>query len=171
LGIDTFLGGSILTVMFDEHFPAALPYMLDFGALVGFIQLILGFRYLTGYPTEVQFFYCLAFATMAVMTVLGSNLYIVFVKGKRMIGGFFAVVGTVPCTLATVSFVSAYLGGVSVSLPLLPLLPWQVIWGAFFAASGIIASAMVAVSVGRRKRSHGEGESGCSAQVSKRQSG
>lgn len=152
LGIDIFLGGSIVTVMFDEQFPTALPYMLDFGSLVGFVQLVLGPQYLTGYPAEAQFYYCMAFAAVAVLSILGSNLYVVFVRRRIKIAGVLAVVATIPSTLVTVYFVSAYVNDVPVSLPTIPLLPWPIVWFAFFAASAIVGIAIVLVTKSRQSK-------------------
>ena len=152
LGIDILLGGSILVVLFDEHFPTGLPYILDFGALVGFIQLVLVPGYLTGYPAEVQFYYSMTYAAVAIMAVLGSNLYVVIVRRKKAIGAVFSIAATVPSVLAAIYFASAFVSDVSVTLPVLPLLPWPVIWGAFIGASAIIALAMAATTHGRTIR-------------------
>jgi hypothetical protein len=152
LGIDIFLGTSIATVAFDEHFPTGLPYMLDFGALVGFIQLVLGPRYLVGSPTEIQFYYCMTFATIAILAALGCNLYVTFIRGRRAIGGILAVGMTTPSILVSLSFVSAYVNNVYVSLPMMPLLPWMVVWSAFFGASGLVALATVMITYHKRIR-------------------
>jgi len=152
LGIDIFLGGSVIVIVFDEHFPVGLPYLLDFGALVGFIQLVLGPQYLTGYPVEMQFYYSAAFAVTAIMAILGSNLYVVFVRGRPRIGCAFAITATLPASLSTLFFMADYVNGVSASLPLLPLLPWPMIWGIFVTASAMIMTAMVAVTRKKGRR-------------------
>ena len=149
LGVDIFLGGSVLTVMFDDHFPTGLPYVMDFGALAGFIQLVLTPQYLTGFPEDVQFYACAVYAAIAVLAVVGTNLYVVFTRGERMLGGVLALPATIPSVLVTVFFVSAYLNEVQVALPTAPLLPWEVVWGAFFGASALILMAMVIAA--RRK--------------------
>ena len=143
LGVDIFLGGSIVTIMFDEDFPTGLPYVLDFAALVGLIQLALTPQYLTGYPVEIQFDYSVIYAVTAILAIAGSNLYLVLVRGRWMEGGAFAVTATVPSIIATPFFVSAYVNGVVVPLPTIPLLPWPFLWGAFFGASALIVGAMV----------------------------
>ncbi|HUI85772.1 MAG TPA: hypothetical protein VLY21_01285 [Nitrososphaerales archaeon] len=143
LGIDIFLGGSIITVIFDEHFPNGLPYIMDFGAVVGFVQLVLGPQYLTGYPTDVQFYYCTAYATIAVLAVVGSNLFVVFVRRRARVGGVFAIAGSLPSALAVLYFASAYVNGVAVMLPTIPFLGWPVVWGAFLGATAILLVAMV----------------------------
>jgi len=152
LGIDIFLGGSVIVIVFDEHFPVGLPYLLDFGALVGFIQLVLGPQYLTGYPAEMQFYYSAAFVVTAIMAILGSNLYVAFVRGRPRIGCAFAITATLPASLSTAFFMADYVNGVSASLPMLPLLPWPMIWGIFVAASAMIMAAMVAVTRKKGRR-------------------
>jgi len=152
LGIDILLGGSVMTVLFDEHYPAGLPYILDFGALVGFIQLVLVPGYLTGYPPEVQFYYSMAYAVVAITAVLCSNLYVAIIRGKRAIGAVFSIAATLPSLLAAIYFASAFVSDESVTLPVLPLLPWPVVWGAFIGASALIMLAMVATTYGKTIR-------------------
>lgn len=150
LGIDIFLGGSIVTVTFDEHFPSGLPYILDVGSLVGFLQLVMIPQYLTGFPTAMEFYYSSAYAIIAALAVLGSNLYLLFVRGKTMIAGVFAIAATLPSVLAVAYFISAYASGVAVSLPTMPSLGWTVVWGAFVGASAILVIAMAVITMGRR---------------------
>jgi len=151
LGVDLFLGGSVVTVVFDEHFPTGLPYVLDFAALVGLVQLALTPQYLTGYPVEMQFYYSAVYAVAANLAMVGCNLYLTLVRGRWMAGGAFAVTATIPSVLATPFFISAYVSDVVVPLPTIPLLPWAFVWGAFFGASALIVVAMVAVNKGQRK--------------------
>ena len=125
--------------------------MLDFGALVGFIQLLLVPQYLTGYPEEMQFYYCVSYTVVAVMAIAGLNLYVVLVRHERKIGMVFAGAATLPAFLCTVFFVSALLNGIPVSMPTIPLLPWPVVWGAFIGASGLMLAGMAAVRVRRRR--------------------
>lgn len=150
LGVDIFLGGSVVAVVFDEHFPTGLPYVLDFAALVGLVQLALTPQYLTGYPVEMQFYYSVAYAVAANLAIVGCNLYVTFVRGRWMAGGAFGVTATIPSALATPFFISAYVNDAVVPLPTFPLLPWAFVWGAFFGASALIVAAVVAVNRGKR---------------------
>jgi len=154
LGVDIFLGGSIVTIVFDENFPNGLPYVLDFAALVGLIQLALTPQYLAGYPVEMQFYYSVVYTLTANLAIAGSNLYLVLVRGRRVEGGAFAVAATVPSILATPFFISAYVNNVVVPLPTIPLLPWAFVWGAFFGASALIIAAMVTITRARQRKSH-----------------
>ena len=151
LGVDIFLGGSVVTVAFDEHFPTGLPYVLDFAALVGLVQLALTPQYLTGYPVEMQFYYSLAYAVMANVAVIGANLYVLLVRRERLVGGALAVSATIPSALATPFFVGAYTNGMVVPLRTIPLLPWVFVWFAFLGASVLIVAAMAVTIRGRRK--------------------
>ena len=151
LGVDIFLGGSIVTIVFDEHFPTGLPYVLDFAALVGLIELALTPQYLTGYPVEEQFYYSILYAVTANLALVGCNLYLALVRGRWMEGGAFAVAATLPSVVATPFFISAFVNDVVVPLPTIPLLPWAFVWGAFFGASALIVAAMVAFVRGKRK--------------------
>ena len=150
LGIDIFLGGSIGTILFDTDFPTGLPYIMDFGALAGFGQLLLDPLYLSGYPGDIQFYYSASFLVVALFSVLASNLYVVFAKDNRLAGGALAIMVTLPSVLSSIYFVSAYINNISVGLPLFPIIPWTVVWGAFFAASAFIFVAMVLLARGRR---------------------
>jgi hypothetical protein len=118
---------------------------------VGFLQLVVGSQYLTGFSAVMHFYYCTAYATVAVMAVLGCNLYVALVRRRIRIGGAIAIVATLPSLLSTAYFVSAYVNGVSVGLPMFPVLPWPVVWIIFFTASAMVVFAMVAVSYGRRQ--------------------
>jgi len=143
LGVDIFLGGSLATVIFDQEFPMWLPYSLDVCALAGFLQLYLGPNYLVGYPVNIQFYYSAAYASIAIMSLVVANLYLLLVKHERIISGVFAIMATVPSVLAMVYFVSAFVNDYVTPLPLFPLMPPDVIWGAFVAVVVILVIAMV----------------------------
>ena len=146
LGIDIFLGEGILTVLLDEHFPTGLPYVLEASALFGFVQLVLSSNYLSGYPAELQYYYCMAYAIIAAASVLATNAYLAFVRDEHILGGWFAIAGSAPAVLSLAFFASAYVNDVVVPLPLLPLMPLSVIYVAFFAATVLIVAAMVIIA-------------------------
>jgi hypothetical protein len=150
LGIDVFLGGSIGTILFDNDFPTGVPYIMEFAALAGFGQLILDPQYLSGYPDDIQFYYSTSFLVVALVSVLAANTYVVLVKGNRLVGGFLAIMVTLPSILSSIYFVSAYINNIVVGLPLFPIVPWIIVWVAFFTASLFIFLAMVFLVRGRR---------------------
>ena len=144
LSIDIFLGCSILVVVFDKDFPVGLPYILDFGALIGFAELLLVPNYLQGYPIEMQFYYSVAMSILAVLSVLGCSLY-AFFRHKPLIAGTITIAGTIPSALGLGYFASAWLNGEKVPLLTFPVMPWPVVWAAFLVASAIILAAMVTI--------------------------
>ena len=146
LGVDVFLGGSVVAVIFDEHLPTALPYLFDFGSMIGFLQLVFVSRYITTYSVALQFYYCAAFAAVAVVSVLGANLYVALVAKKVKAGLLFAAMASVPFSLTCLYLLSAFVNGISVTLPRLPFVSWTVVWGAFIAASAVLVLAAVAVN-------------------------
>jgi hypothetical protein len=151
LGIDIFLGSSIVVVLFDEEFPNGLPYILDFGALVGFVQLVMVPGYLESYPTEMQFYYSAAFATVAVLSVIACCLYVTF-RHRLLVAGTIAIAAAIPSVLSLLYFASAWLNGTQVPLPTFPRFPWPVVWAAFILASAIILVAMAVVVRGNRNK-------------------
>jgi len=142
LGIDLFLGTSIVTIMFDEHFPDALPYMLDLGAFVGLGELALGPGYLSGLSPDLQFYYSAGFATIAFLSILGANLYLFFIKKKHLLSGVFAIATTIPSFVAMIYFASSYVNDIQVGLPLIPAVSWVVADAMFLAAAVILAIVM-----------------------------
>ncbi len=143
LGIDIFLGASILTVMLDDNFRDAVPYILDAGAMFGFAQLLIGPGYLSGFSSDVQFWYCVGYATVAFSSVLAINLYLFFIKKRRFLSGFFAIGVCAPSFLVELFFISSYVNGISPALPLLPVMPWSTVYVAFFATTIIMIVMMI----------------------------
>ena len=153
LGIDFFLGASVVTIMFDEHFPDGLPYILDLGAIVGFTELVLGPGYLNGFLSDLQFYYSAGFATIASLSILGANLYLVFRKERYLLSGVFAIAATIPSFLAMLYFESSYVNGIQVGLPLIPVVSWSVVYVMFFVAAAILVIAMILTVLGKRESS------------------
>jgi hypothetical protein len=151
LGVDIFLGGSIATVIFDQEFAMWLPYAFDVCAVAGFLELYFVPNYLTGYPVEMQFYYCLAFAMIATLSILGANLYLFLVRHKGLLAGAFAIMATLPSVLSLAYFASDFVNGIVTPLPLFPIMPWKVVWAAFGIVSAILFLAMAA-SVRKSRR-------------------
>jgi hypothetical protein len=150
LGIDIFLGGSILVVVFDKDFPAGLPYILDFGSLIGFAELLLVPGYLQSYPIEMQFYYSVAMSILAVLSIFGCSLY-ALLRHRPLVAGTITIAGTIPAILGLAYFASAWLNGENVPLPAFPVLPWPVVWAVFLVGSAILLVAMVTIIRTSRK--------------------
>ena len=153
LGIDFFLGASIVTIVFDKHFPDGLPYILDLGAFVGFAELALGPSYFSGFSPDLQFYYSAGFAIIAFLSILGANLYLFFMKQEYLLGGVFAIAATIPSFLAIIYLESSYVNGIQVGLPLLPVVSWSVVYVLFFNAATILAIVMILTLLGKEESS------------------
>ena len=151
IGIDIFLGASIVTVLLDDHFPGGLPYILELGAFVGFAQLLLGPSFPATFSTTLQFYYCFAYSVLAALSVLGANLLLLFVKRKIFSSGFVAIVATAPSFLANLFFASAYVNGLSLELPILPVLPISWIYVIFFLTAALLLTLMIGVAYQAKK--------------------
>jgi hypothetical protein len=151
IGIELFLAGSIVTTLLEDYYPESLPYILDVGAFVGLIQLWFGPNYLSGLNEVLQFYYCIGFAVIALLSLVGANLYLFLAKRRAFLSGVFGLVVTVPACLVLLFFGSAYVNAIPVTLPPLPVLSWTEVYVLFFASAVILFSAM-AFLVYQRKR-------------------
>ena len=123
LGVDIFLGGSILTVLLDKHFPTALPYILDAAAMIGFGELLTGPSIITNIAPQLQFYYSFTYAMISVMALFALNLYLLFMRRRPYESAMLGVFATVPSALGILYFTSAFVNGLSISLPLVPVIP------------------------------------------------
>ena len=149
-GIDIFLGSSILTVLLDRHFPGPLPYILEGGALVGFAELIADPASLTSFSIELQFYYSFIFAMMSVLTLMATNLYLLFMRRRPFESGLLAICGTIPAGLGVFYFTSAFVNGVTLSLPLTPAVPIQEVYAMFGLSVALVAFSLAVFGRSRR---------------------
>lgn len=143
VGVDLFLGASIATVILEEYFPNALPYILDVGGFIGFVQLLVGPEYLSTFSDVMQFYYCIGFALIALMSLIGLNLYLLFLKRKSTLSSVFAITATIPASLIFLFLTSAYVNVIPVMLPPIPILPWTDVYIALFSSGSILVSMMI----------------------------
>ena len=149
LGIDIFLGASILTVLLDRHFPGPYPYVLEGAALIGFAELMSGPSFLTSLSTELQFWYSFIYAMIAVLSLFGTNLYLLFLRRRAFESAILGICGTVPAGLGILYFTSAFVNGLTVSLPLIPAIPIEGVYAMFGLSIGLVVFSLVVF--GRRK--------------------
>lgn len=151
LGVDFFLAGSIATIVFEERFPKAIPYLLIVGSFVGFSQLLLGPEYVNEMDDAIQFYYCASFALIAVASLIGLNLYLVFGRPEPMSktvmirGLLFCTALPVPATAGLVFFASAYVNDRFVTLPFLPVVPIAVVYIVVLGAMVVFCAVLAMV--------------------------
>jgi hypothetical protein len=154
LGIDIFLGASILTVLLDRHFPGPLPYVLEGASLIGFAELMAGPTFLNSFSTELQFYYSFTYALLSVLTLFATNLYLLFLRRKPFESAILGICGTIPAGLGILYFTSAFVNGLSLSLPLVPVIPIEGVYAMFGLSIGLIVFSLL--MFGRKARPVGE---------------
>ncbi|MDG7007217.1 MAG: hypothetical protein JRN06_03100 [Nitrososphaerota archaeon] len=143
LGIDIFLGASILTVLLEKHFPGSYPYILEGAALIGFAELMSGPSFLTSLSTELQFWYSFIYAMIAVLSLFATNLYLLFLRRRTFESAVIGICGTVPAGLGILYFTSAFVNGLTVSLPLVPVIPIEGVYAMFGLSIGLVVFSLV----------------------------
>jgi hypothetical protein len=143
VGIYLFLAGSIITVLFSEHYPRLLPHMLALGGIVGFALLWFGRDIWSG-TGDLQFYCCVGFAITAFVSLLLTNVYLLLVKKKRLLSAVFAIVITVPSCLILLFLLFAYSNAILLNLPLSPTLPSILIYTIFFVSLTILIIIVLA---------------------------
>ncbi|MDG6908435.1 MAG: hypothetical protein JRN20_21905 [Nitrososphaerota archaeon] len=144
LGVDVFLGASILTVMLDKHFPSGLPYILDIGSFVGFAELLVGPQYLASFSPALQFYYSFIYSLVAVLSMVAINLYLLFANRRRgEVIAAVAIFATIPSVLVVLFFASAYVNGLQVELPIIPALPIVTIYEFFLASASLVVGSLI----------------------------
>ncbi len=151
IGIDIFLGGGIITILFDQHFPSPFPYILEVTAFIGFAELAIGPSYLAGLSTTLQFYYSFTYSMIAAMGLLAANLYLLFVKNRPFESGLVATTATVPSFLANLFFASAYVNGLALELPVFPIVPISIVYVLFFASGGLLLSLVIGLVLQARQ--------------------
>lgn len=145
LGIDVFLAMSLLTCLLDKHFPSAIPYVYQLAALVGFGHLLVSRGFMAVFGIDMRFWYCIVYLLVAVANVIAANVYIAVIKRIRILALTLSGTVSFPTILLSFFFVSSYSNGMALSLPLLPLIPLQVVYvvlvlGAAVLGVGIVVS-------------------------------
>jgi len=133
---------SLLTAIFDEIFPKAVPYVLQIAALAGFGQMWVNYSVLSS-SVELRFWCGMLYLTIALITVLAVNFYIAFKKRLLGAAGFFLGAFTIPVTSVSYFFISSYVNGVAVSIPPLPMVPVEGLYIVFVLCIVILGLSVI----------------------------
>jgi len=144
LGIDVFLAISLLTCLLDKHFPSAIPYVYQLAALAGFGHLLVSKGFLTVFGVEMRFWYSIVYLLVAVANVIAVNVYIAVVKKMSNLALTFSGTVSFPTILLAVFFVSSYSNGMVLPLPLLPLIPIEIVYVALVLGAAVLGVGIVA---------------------------
>jgi hypothetical protein len=141
LGVDDFLLLSILTCLFD--FPTFIQYIYHISAFVGFGELWVNFAF--NFSEEIRFFACLGYLVIGLANVIFVNWYVHASNRKIMWTTTFLAVITIPSVFLGFLAASYYVNKIMISLPWLPLIPYEFI-PSILVACVVILIAGIAVS-------------------------
>jgi hypothetical protein len=119
LGIDFFLAMSLLTCIFDKHFPDKLAYLYQLVALAGFGQLLVTREFSASFPNYMRFWYSFIYLTIAVANIAALNAYLLFYKKAKTIAKLFSIIATAPTFIISTIFLYNY--ATEATHPIIPL--------------------------------------------------
>ncbi len=135
LGIDFFVGLSLLTCVMG-HFRRTVPYLYQAAAVFGYVNLWMSRQLLSTFGEYMRFSYCLLYLALALVNIVGINVYLAVVKQLWTLGKVFASSVTFPTTLIFAFFFSLYEG------ESFYVLTASLIFGAIVLGAGIAVMVM-----------------------------
>jgi len=127
MGINAFLAVSLLTSLFDERFPVAVPYVYEGAALAGFGQIWISYVFLSS-SVEARFWCGMLYLAVALVNIFSVNVYVAVNKKLLKVAGAFLATVTIPMAFASFVSISNYVNGLPMSLPPLPIVPVESIY-------------------------------------------
>jgi hypothetical protein len=143
LGIDIFLAISLLTCLFDKHFPAMLPYLYQLAALVGFGHLLVSRGFLEVFEEYTRFWYSVIYLAIALTNIVAVNMYLAFFRKQYTLAKVFLSAVTIPVYLVSILFISSYTQLATYPVMVFPTLGMDTI----FIAVVSLDTAVVSVGV------------------------
>ncbi len=143
LGIDFFLAISLLTCIFDKHFPDKLDYLYQLVALAGFGQLLVTHEFMPSFPNYMRFWYSTIYLIIALANILALNAYLLIFKKKRNFAKLFAVVATAPTVIISTLFLYNYASEAAYPLIPLPQISLDIMFISVFTFDVMVVSASV----------------------------
>jgi hypothetical protein len=143
LGIDIFLAISLLTCLFDKHFPRMLPYLYQLAALVGFGHLLVSRGFLPIFEEYTRFWYSVIYLSIALTNIVAVNVYLAFSRKQYTLAKVFLSAVTIPVYLVSILFISSYTQLATYPVMAFPVLGMDTI----FVAVVSLDTAVVSVGV------------------------
>jgi hypothetical protein len=143
LGIDFFLATSLLTCIFDKHFPDKLSYLYQLIALAGFGQLLVTREFMVLFADYMRFWYSFIYLAIAVANIAGLNAYLLIHKHAKTVAKVFSIVATAPTVVISAMFLYNY--SLEAPHPIIPLpqLPLDIMFLTVFAFDTIVVGVSV----------------------------
>ncbi|MGB9854857.1 MAG: hypothetical protein ACPLRY_08680 [Candidatus Bathyarchaeales archaeon] len=156
VGIDFFVALSLLSSIMERLFPTTFPYMYQVAALAGFGQIWFNYAFLPSF-VDARFWDCLFYLFAALLNIGAVNLYIAIRKRILSLAGMFLGAFTIPSFSISLFFVSAYVNGVPVPMPWLPIISIESLYIVLFVCIILVGlSIAVYIEPDLLKRKGGE---------------
>jgi hypothetical protein len=140
LGIDFFLAISLLTCIFDKHFPDKLAYLYQLVALAGFGQLLVSREFLPFFTDYMRFWYSFVYLAISIINIAILNAYLLFYKKAKTIAKLFSITATAPTLIISAMFLNNYALGASHSIIAFPQMPLDIMFISVFAFDILVVS-------------------------------
>ncbi len=143
LGIDLFLATSLLTAVFDKHFPDKLSYLYQLIALAGFGQLLVTKEFMTLFADYMRFWYSFIYLAIATSNITALNVYLYFYKKARTLGKLFSLFATAPTLIISAMFLYNYALEAPNPIVILPTIPLETMFLSIFAFDTLVVSISI----------------------------
>jgi hypothetical protein len=112
LGIEIFLGISILSGLLDRQLPSRLQYIFQGLGGLGFAQLLVSVGTVSSPPSnyQIRFWVSITYLGLALACVVGTNLYLFVGRQSATVASAFSGAVTVPFIMVSALFISSFLG-------------------------------------------------------------
>jgi hypothetical protein len=141
VGINLFIALSLLFSIFDRFFPSSVSYIYQIAALAGFGELWVNYTFLVS--LEARFWCSVIYLIVALVNLVAVNIYLADKRSSSVAGAFFGV-ATVPTVFLSFFGISAYVNGLAVYIPPLPLVPMESLYLVFFMCIIILGVSITA---------------------------
>jgi hypothetical protein len=112
LGIEIFLGISVLSGLLDRQLPSRLQYIFQGLGGLGFAQLLVSVGTVSSPPSnyQIRFWVSIIYLGLALACVAGTNLYLFVGRQSATVASAFSGAVTIPFIMVSALFISSFLG-------------------------------------------------------------
>ena len=143
LGIDLFLATSLITAVFDKHFPDKLSYLYQLIALAGFGQLLVTKEFMATFADYMRFWYSFIYLAIAASNITALNIYLYVHKQARTLGKLFAGFATAPTLILSSMFLYNYAVEAPHAIITLPQIPLELMFLSIFAFDTLVVGVSI----------------------------
>lgn len=108
LGVDIFVAMSLLTCLFDDHFPKTLPYFFQAAAIGGYVHILISRGSIVAFGDFMRFWYCFLYLAVGLAALIALNVYLAVIKKRWTVAKVFSGAVVFPAIFVSTYFVSAY---------------------------------------------------------------